>query len=155
MRYTRERWEKNFLASVKYRSTGCWEWSKFRDPLGYGRCRLNGRKYTTHRASWLHFRGTVPKGLCVLHKCDNPPCVNPDHLFVGTFKDNTIDKELKGRANHPRGVEHHASVLTPAKVKWIRKNRYRLTMHATAKKLGTSVSCVNHVLQGRSWRHVK
>ena len=81
------------------RSDGCWEWIGVRTVKRYGRHTepLTGRKLRAHRLSWeIHF-GPIPDGLCVLHHCDNPPCVRPDHLFLGTDKDNSVDRVRKGR----------------------------------------------------------
>lgn len=65
--------------------------------MGYGRIYKDGRNVTTHRASWELANGTIPAGLWVLHRCDNPPCVNPAHLFLGTNRDNIADRHAKGR----------------------------------------------------------
>lgn len=79
------------------RTAECWLWRGIINPqTGYGQThRLLGG--SAHRASWRIHRGEIPKGLCVLHRCDNPPCVNPDHLFLGTMRDNTQDAIAKGR----------------------------------------------------------
>jgi len=64
---------------------------------GYGRVNFNGQRFVAHRLAWELTNGPIPEGLFVLHKCDNPPCINPDHLFLGTNKDNTQDMLAKGR----------------------------------------------------------
>ena len=78
----------------------CWKWHGAKHPFGYGMIQRGfkpHKKITAHRASWeIHF-GVIPYGMNVLHKCDNPECTNPDHLFVGTFKDNSRDMYHKGR----------------------------------------------------------
>ena len=66
---------------------------------GYGRVGINGKHFTTSRFVWSHHHGPIPEGLFVLHRCDNSPCLNVDHLFLGTAKDNTQDMMKKGRAN--------------------------------------------------------
>jgi len=86
-----------FWAKVKIRGAGdCWEWqaSKRR---AYGKIRIKCEYVPAHRVAWMLTHGEIPEGLCVLHRCDNPPCVNPDHLFLGTLKDNSQDMLRKLR----------------------------------------------------------
>ena len=75
----------------------CWEWQGACDESGYGEIRMRPGKSKAHRVSYLLFKGAIPDGWCVLHHCDNPPCVNPRHLFLGTKQDNVIDMMNKGR----------------------------------------------------------
>lgn len=77
--------------------SGCWLWEGAVDRYGYGKIRDNCHRVQAHRVSWILHNGPIPEGLCVLHKCDVPGCVNPDHLFLGTNKDNTQDALKKGR----------------------------------------------------------
>ncbi len=82
------------------KSKACWEWTGARDIHGYGRIGNDYPKKNlllAHRAIWIITNGEIPKNLCVLHRCDNPPCVNPKHLFLGTKKDNSQDMVKKGR----------------------------------------------------------
>ncbi len=93
-------WEivtKRLWARVK-KSDTCWEWQGYRDKDGYGKVRFNGRDHPAHRISWMLHIGRMA-AQCVLHRCDNPPCVNPKHLFEGTRQDNNRDMFAKGRAN--------------------------------------------------------
>ena len=88
-----------FWANVTYRS-GCWEWDeKRRRPNGYGRFYYKGKTTAAHRLSFELANGPIPPGLDVLHQCDNPPCVNPSHLFLGNDRVNSDDKYAKRRAN--------------------------------------------------------
>lgn len=85
-------------------NTGCWLWGaslKEGKCGGYGQLKVNGKEVTAHRVSYMIHKGPIPKGLYVLHTCDVRSCVNPDHLFLGTQKDNIHDMMKKGRANHP------------------------------------------------------
>ena len=77
----------------------CWEWTGWRLPSGYGTLRLRDRNRTmlAHRLAYETWVGPIPEGLCVLHTCDNPPCIRPDHLWLGTNRDNTLDMLAKGR----------------------------------------------------------
>lgn len=93
-----ERNIRNFWAKVQKRGPEeCWPWVGAKGPQGYGFFGMTGRLITAHRASYLLNNGSVPKEMCVLHRCDNPNCVNPEHLFAGTHRDNIDDKMLKGR----------------------------------------------------------
>lgn len=79
------------------KSGDCWTWSGLKKGNGYGRVWWDGRGTTAHRAAWMIANGPIPPGLCVLHRCDNPPCCNPAHLFAGTQQQNIADKVAKGR----------------------------------------------------------
>jgi hypothetical protein len=108
-----------FWAKVQ-KGDGCWEWSAGRLPVGYGRFRVSPeREALAHRYSYELNVGPVPDGLCVLHRCDNPSCVRPDHLFVGTHKDNTQDmfgKDRHGKQFRQRTHCKRGHPLTPENV---------------------------------------
>lgn len=86
------------IARIEKKRSGCWEWTGASDRRGYGRISLNKRCYLPHRVMWAHANGPIPLGMYVCHKCDNPRCVNPEHLFVGSAGDNQRDMARKGRA---------------------------------------------------------
>lgn len=111
------------------KTNGCWIWKGSTDNHGYGKIVYKGEFFKAHRLSYILHKGALPKwdghntGVCVLHKCDNPSCVNPDHLFLGSHAENMIDKTIKGRAIGARkGEKHHKAKLTREQVIEIRKD---------------------------------
>lgn len=101
---------EDFWASVeKLDSNSCWLWLAGRDIDGYGTLRYQTVDWRSHRLAWFLTNGPIPDGLHVLHSCDNPPCCNPAHLFLGTNADNMKDKARKGRAN--KGVPQSAEAI--------------------------------------------
>ena len=86
-----------FASSYKEKPSGCWEWVKSKDGNGYAFIKINQKQWRGHRYSWTLLKGPIPMGMNVLHKCDNPSCVNPSHLFIGTMLDNMRDCAKKGR----------------------------------------------------------
>lgn len=132
---------------------GCHVWTgAIRHDTGYGVVIVGGKQYKAHRASYISAFGPIHDGLLVCHRCDNRLCVNPQHLFLGTNKDNLRDMSEKGRSC--RGERQAAHKLTEMAVKWIRENLGKLSQHQMAKQLGVSVSAVNLVALGRTWGHV-
>lgn len=84
---------------VWHGATDCWHWCGVRNTFGYGRMTYQGRSQVAHRLAWIAWNGPIPEGMYVLHRCDNRACVNPDHLWLGTYSDNLRDCWAKGR--HP------------------------------------------------------
>lgn len=133
---------------------GCWSWTGRRDKDGYGRFYADGRERGAHRVSFSLWSGTGwIKSAHVLHRCDNPTCVRPSHLFLGTTQENTADKVAKGR--HPRGEAHAGSKLTGEDVGWIcaaHAKGVRIAHIARAHEV--SPALVYAVVHGLIWTHV-
>lgn len=112
---------KERIESMVDKCGGCWNWKGHKSLFGYGQIKINGSQQMAHRVTYELYVGRIPKGLCVLHKCDNPSCCNPDHLFLGTMKDNVIDCMKKGRRSNRKGENNNNAKLTEIQVKEIRR----------------------------------
>lgn len=132
-------------------NSGCWLWTGTLNPRGYGG--IGFKEHTNliaHRVSWILHRGEIPDGLCVCHKCDNPPCVNPDHLFLGTHQDNKDDCCRKKR--HRYGEKCSRAKLTDKDVIAIRKDHRPVVILAALYHV--SPETISGVRHGRNWRHL-
>jgi HNH endonuclease len=143
-------------------STGpdrCWQWlGATRN--GYGKiiCQADHKRtyVTAHRLAWELFNGPIPPGLDVLHRCDNPACCNPAHLFLGTHSDNMRDREAKGRHNAPRGSNHGRAKLTEDDVRTIRRLVAEGTpQNVLARRYGVTTTILWLLVHRRTWRHVE
>jgi hypothetical protein len=138
--------------------TGCWNWTGSFRKSGYGKLNVgsltDGSRHTVtaSRASYETFVGPIPEGLVICHKCDNPKCINPEHLFTGTFKDNYDDMVAKGRVNKARGSRIGISKLTESQVIQIRKSRKSLAQLATV--YGVTENTIRRILNRELWKHV-
>lgn len=146
-----EKFVARFWAKVDRRGADeCWEWRGWRKRGGYGAfffpVRLARRRYgSAHRLSWALAHGDAPGDICVLHRCDNPPCVNPAHLFLGTLADNNRDKEAKGRGARGERLSPHSD----ATVREIRRLAAMMPGRAVAEKLGVPSSTVQAIIAGQ------
>lgn len=105
-----------FFAKSTTTDNGCIEWAGSKDKDGYGRIKKASGSYKAHRLSYMLNIGDIPDDREICHKCDNPSCVNPDHLFVGTAKDNATDREIKGRGNHTARCKEYKLVSPSGQV---------------------------------------
>ncbi len=152
--------DKRFWANVSPGNfTECWHWQGAFTSLGYGVISDRGQHIGAHRFSWvLHF-GPIPGALQVLHRCDNPACVNPYHLFLGTQLDNVRDMDAKGRrvtqCNPRRGETHADAKLTEADVTEIRQlSALGVSQRKIAKQFGMSQQQISDIVRRRRWAHV-
>lgn len=144
---------------------GCWEWTGHKTTAGYGEVGgiVFGKKHIpVHRLSAFFWKGfDINSKLRVCHHCDNPPCFNPEHLFIGTSSDNTIDAVKKGRWVQVIGEKNGAALLGESDVLFIRKNAKIGTRHNTnnsvmgmAKRFGVSYHTIYFILKGKLWKHL-
>ncbi len=134
----------------------CWIWVAFRTPFGYGAVQVSGKKVHAHRVAYELTHGAIPVGMCVMHKCDNPPCVRPEHLCLGTASENTKDMYNKGRDRAARGEHSGAAKLTDQAVKDIRRRSSSGERKCDlAVEFGVSKATVTLVTQRRAWAHVE
>lgn len=130
----------------------CWPWQGGVNSKGYGQMRVNYKQLPAHRIAYIDATGIQPGELCVLHRCDNPPCCNPAHLFLGTRGDNNRDCAAKGRTL--RGSLHHQAKLTEAEVAEIRARRARGEQGiAIAAAFGITAAMVSRIIRRQNWTH--
>lgn len=150
-----EQTKKIFDSHVIKNKEGCWDWIGCRDKNGYGFMTYEKHHKNGHRISWFLTHGEFPEDKLVLHKCDNPPCTNPDHLFLGTPKDNHRDMVLKGRQIIKRGQDCKFSKLTEEDVKEIKKLLIQgLGYTQIGYKFGVEAITISAIKNGRAWKHV-
>ena len=128
----------------------CWNWLADTNKKGYGFIWKDGDSEFAHRVSWIMKHGEIPPNLRVLHRCDNPSCVNPEHLFLGTDGDNQRDKREKGRS--ARGSKNGNSKLTSDKVIAIRSSEK--PVRHIAEEFGIDASTVYNIRKRKQWAHV-
>ena len=152
MQITKERIEAKV---ERIPEAGCWIWMGSSQVRGYGEIISNNRKYLAHRASYEAFVGQIPKGMYVCHACDNVACVNPNHLFLGTQKQNLQDMKTKGRST--RGEKNAMSKLTENDVRTIKKfffTKEDVADKEIAKLYNVCRQTINSIRTGRKWNHV-
>ena len=157
---------KRFFSKVnKLGDDDCWVWLGYRSPiksgidkgkLSYGHIKFKKRLIIAHRFSYLIEHGSIPDGLMCLHRCDNPGCCNPAHLFLGTGKDNMQDKVAKGRtdySNMSKGEEHFRSKLNDSDVAFIRKLKWsRLTQEQIGQFFDVTSRTVSRIQVNGAWK---
>jgi hypothetical protein len=133
--------------------TKCILWAKAKTPRGYGVCRVNGKLFLTHRLALIKKLGRpIKKGYCCCHICDNPACINPDHLFEATQSENILDMFKKNRQKFDAN-NLYAPKLTVNKVKEIKKRRGENTLKL-AQQFGVGRRAIQSIFIGRTWKHI-
>jgi hypothetical protein len=142
-------------------NSGCWLWDAFTREDGYGQFRFNGRTQSAHRVAWQLYNGPLSRGasgsgVCVLHRCDNPACVNPEHLFIGSNADNVQDMVNKGRNQRCRGADASRSKLIDADVIAIRHFvKSGVPQNKIAIMFNVDNSTISDIKRRKSWSHLK
>ena len=156
MNHIRQQDKERFWSYVnKRKDNECWEWQGGKSHR-YGSFKC-GKPVRAHRFSWIIANGTIPRGFLILHHCDNPPCCNPNHLFIGTQQDNMSDMVMKGRVGDRNGELAANSKLTEVEVTEMRK------LHATGEycytelgeRFGVHRTQVSNIVRGKSWKHIE
>ena len=132
----------------------CLEWTGNKDCNGYGRMKIEGQPMLVHRVAWELHNGPIPEGICVLHRCDNPPCIKLSHLFIGTINDNVQDCIQKGRDRKRglKGEDHNLAKLTEAQVIKIRNSDERGV--DLARRYNVTQTTISDIRKGRIWQHL-
>lgn len=146
--------QAKFWSRVHLQAEGCWLWDKTHSAKQYPKFRWDGKLQSVHRISWQIEHGPIPKGIDVLHHCDNRACTRPDHLFLGTDSENMRDMVSKGRQNYLYGEFHPNSVLNEDQVLEIRRlyATGRYTQEELAKQFGVYRKTISKVVNLLTWR---
>ena len=143
---------ESYKSRVKIKE-GCWEWNGSFLKFGYGRFVIDKKEYQAHRVSYELFNGPIPDGMCVLHRCDNPPCTNPKHLFLGTKNENRKDAVSKNR--QAKGSKIASSKLTEIQVLEIRRLHLTgRTGKSIAETFNVTPQMISYIVNRKWWRSI-
>ena len=154
-----------FLANIEKEDAGCWIWTGSKTPSGYGRIFVKGVTWRAHRLAYKLFNGPLHDELCVCHKCDNPLCVNPGHLWLGTHAENIQDRHVKGRTAVGRAISNtnklsEKEVLAMRSL-WEKKGarlkpgaRGGFNYSELGRRFGVSSTMARNIILRKSWKHL-
>ena len=145
-----ERIERNIAYEP---NTGCWLWLAGTNKFGHGRISFTGRPHMVHRIMYESKFGKIPKGLHSLHHCDTPQCVNPDHLYLGTQRDNNNDRDKRGRCT--KGQEHYKSKFDSLQIRVIKSLKGLLTGRSIAMYFKVKENTISGIINNKQWKHIK
>lgn len=143
-----------FLDRICIDNNGCWNWKKYINKGGYGVINIMGSNYSSHRVSYVLYINDIVDDICVCHKCDNRKCINPNHLFLGTYQDNISDMIGKGRRKDTKHENNGRALLTKDDVINIRLN-YKpriITAKILAKKYNVSEYTIRAIIYNKIWK---
>ena len=148
--------EKLEAYSIPEPNSGCWLWLAYTNSAGYGSVIDNGKNKSAHRASYEEFVGPIPEGILVCHRCDTPSCINPNHLFLGTYADNAKDCVNKKRHSSRVGVNNGRSSMSEEKVLRIIKDLEEsyITLKTIACNHNVSKGIIGQINTGQSWTNL-
>lgn len=155
-RWSADALKQRFWRRVSKNPDGCWEWDGHRSALGYGMTTYKSRSIGAHRLAWILTHGSIPEGMFICHHCDNPPCCNPAHLFMGSPAANSFDMKNKGRTRGRRGPGSAGARFTEDEVRSFRA-RYAaggVSTHQLAREAGVASMTMWRMLVGRSYADV-
>ena len=139
--------------SCKCEKTDCWNWIKYKNKDGRAQCYFIGNKtLNASRVSYIAFKGNIPEGLLVCHICDNPSCVNPEHLFIGTNKDNADDKVNKNRSACGEKISTKLKNEMILEIRELSKNG--MTQQNIAKKYNVCQTTIGSIILRKTWKHI-
>lgn len=146
--------KERFLSKI-IKNNDCWIWQGHLHH-GYGRFSIKCKSYIASRAAYILFKGKIPDKLYVCHSCDNPACVNPEHLWLGTDKDNAQDSVIKGRNYYKKGENHPKAILKNEQVIIIKnKLKNKETITKISKEMNIAFETVKSIKKGKIWKHIQ
>lgn len=145
---------EKFNQKISKFDNGCWHWQGMKDKDGYGKIKINNKRTSAHRLSMIMVHGDIPENNWVLHKCDNPSCVNPEHLYFGSPSQNSLDRENRKRGRPLKGENNGFNKLNDSAVLAIRKLFGVKKQTEIAEMFGVSPGLVSYIKSRKIWNHI-